>query len=249
MAHRSGILRLRRTSGFASAWGNRDSQAEEQSPDGDRGFGSIRDVFVFGSMGGRPVTANRLVQTEIGIDRSVRKAVGFVARRPPAPAHKTSEDESEECRRRKIATFIGWRDNIYRPRKPDKGMRKGARRSLHLPVYLTNNRSFQQSHDGIMRTHGRSEFARIFRVAGHEPNASAGSDSEVLLPHPRRVRFWIEGGRLVTANRLVQTQIGIDRSVRKAVGLVARCPLAPANKTSEDESEECRRRKIATFIE
>ncbi len=103
-------------------------------------------------------------------------------------------------------------------------------------------------HNGIMRTHGRLEFARIFRVAGHEPNASGNSDSEVLLPHPRRVRFWIEGGRLVTASRLVWTEIGIDPSVRKAVGLVLKCPPAPANKTSEDESEECQGRKIATFI-
>jgi hypothetical protein len=80
-----------------------------------------------------------------------------------------------------------------------------------------------------------------------KPNASGSSDFEVLLPHPRHVRFWIKGGRLVTANRLVQTEIGIDRSVCKAAGLVARCPPAPANKTSEDESEECSGRKIATL--
>jgi hypothetical protein len=53
------------------------------------------------------VIANRLVQTEIEIDRSIRKAVGFVARYPPAPANKTSEDELEECQGRKIATLPG----------------------------------------------------------------------------------------------------------------------------------------------
>jgi hypothetical protein len=93
MAHCSGFLHLQRTSLYASAWGNRDSQAEERSPNGDRGFGSIHDVFVFWIKGGRPVTANRLVQTEIRIDRSVHKAVGLVAIGPPAPANKTSKDE------------------------------------------------------------------------------------------------------------------------------------------------------------
>jgi hypothetical protein len=66
--------------------------------------------------------------------------------------------------------------------------------------------------------------------------------------NPRHVRFWIEGGRLVTAIRLVQTEIEIDQSVCKAVRLVARCPPAPANKTSEDELEECQGRKITMFI-
>ncbi|CAK9868451.1 unnamed protein product [Sphagnum jensenii] len=81
-----------------------------------------------------------------------------------------------------------------------------------------------------MRTHGRSQFARIFRVADHEPNASGNFDSKVLLLHPRRVCFWIEGGRHVIASQLVRTEIGIDRSVRKAVGSSRDVPPRPRTK-------------------
>ncbi|CAK9870335.1 unnamed protein product [Sphagnum jensenii] len=102
-----------------------------------------------------------------------------------------------------------------------------------------------------MRTHGRSQFARIFRVTGHEPNASGSSDSEVLLFHPRRVRFWARGA---DASSLLigscRPKSGsIDRSARPyGSSRDAAPPLAPMNKMSEDELEECQGRNIATFI-
>jgi len=53
-----------------------------------------------------------------------------------------------------------------------------------ISPYPTSNQSFQQSHNGIMRTHKRSQFAKIVRIAGHKLNAFGSSDSKMLLLLP-----------------------------------------------------------------
>jgi hypothetical protein len=53
-----------------------------------------------------------------------------------------------------------------------------------ISPYPTSNQSFQQSHNGIMRTHRRSQFAKIVRIAGHKLNAFGSSDSKMLLLLP-----------------------------------------------------------------